>query len=37
MGEYDNEIEHNDLPLEIEPDNVDLLKKNTFSLANLDY
>ncbi len=30
MGEYDN-----DLSLEIKPDNVDLLKKKTLSLAQL--
>jgi tetratricopeptide (TPR) repeat protein len=35
MGEYDNAIEHYDLALGIEPTNVDLLKKKTFTLAQL--
>ncbi len=35
MGEYDNAINHYDLALEIEPDNVDLLKKKAFTLAQL--
>lgn len=35
MGEYDNAIKHYDLALEIEPDNVDLIKKKAFTLAQL--
>ena len=35
MGEYDNAIQHYDLALEIDPDNVDLLKKKAFTLAQL--
>jgi len=35
MGEHDNAIEHYDLALEIEPYNVDLLKKKAFTLAQL--
>jgi tetratricopeptide (TPR) repeat protein len=35
MGEYDNAIHHYELALEIEPDNVDLLKKKAFTLAQL--
>jgi hypothetical protein len=35
---YNNALEHYDLALDIEPDNVDLLKKEGFhSLPNLDY
>ncbi len=35
MGEYDNAIQHYDLALEIDPDNVDLLKRKAFTLAQL--
>jgi len=35
MGEYDEAIKHYDLALEIEPDNLDLLKKKSFTLAQL--
>ncbi len=35
MREYNFAIEHYDLALEIEPDNVDLLKKKAFTLAQL--
>ena len=35
LGEYDNAIEYYDLALEIEPDNLDLLKKKSFTLAQL--
>jgi len=35
MGEHDNAIEHYDLALEIEPYNVDLLKKKAFTLAQI--
>ena len=35
MGEYDNALEHYDLALEIEPDNVELLKKKAYILAQL--
>jgi len=35
IGEYDDAIQHYDLALEIEPDNLDLLKKKAFTLAQL--
>jgi tetratricopeptide (TPR) repeat protein len=35
MGEYDDAIQHYDLALEMEPDNLDLLKKKAFTLAQL--
>jgi len=35
MGEYDDAIQHFDLALEMEPDNLDLLKKKAFTLAQL--
>jgi tetratricopeptide (TPR) repeat protein len=35
MGEYDTAIGHYDLALDIQPDNVDLLKKKAFILAQL--
>ena len=35
MREYDNAIGHYELALEIEPDNVDLLKNKAFTLAQL--
>jgi len=37
MGEYDNAMENYDLALGIEPDNVDLLKKKAFTLAQLGF
>ena len=35
LREYDDEKEHYDLPLEIEPDNPDLLKKKAFTLFKI--
>ena len=35
LGEYDNALQYYDLALEIEPDNIDLLKKKSFILAQL--
>lgn len=35
IGEYDNALEHYDLALEIKPENIELLKKMAFVLAQL--
>jgi len=35
MGEYDNAIEHYESALEIEPNNIDLLKKTAFAFAQI--
>ena len=37
LGEYENALVHFDLALEIEPDNIDLLKKKAFTLAQLGF